>query len=92
VLGWLLRILLLILVIRALWRLLAGVWQGAAGHPSRTVQGGAEPVVLIKDPVCGTYVVRAKALSAKAGEDTHYFCSERCRDEFVKMRAGRRTA
>lgn len=91
-LGWLLRILLLVLLVRALWRLLAGMWRGAAGAPSRSVRGGGEPVPLVKDPVCGTYVVRGKALTARAGEDTHYFCSERCREEFVKTRAGRRSA
>ena len=91
-LGWLLRILLIVLVVRAVWKLIVGVLQGAGQARSRAVRGGDGPVPLVKDPVCGTYVVRAKALAARAGDDTQYFCSERCRDEFVKTRAGRRSA
>jgi len=92
VLGWLLRVLLLIVVIRALWRLIVGVLQGARTPQAPPVRGGGEPVPLVKDPVCGTYVVRSKALAARAGDDTQYFCSERCREEFVNARAGRRSA
>jgi YHS domain-containing protein len=87
-----LRLLLLVVVVRALWRLILGVWQGMGGTRSPRVRDGGQPVALVKDPVCGTYVVRAKALTAQAGDDTHYFCSERCREEFVSARAGRRSA
>jgi YHS domain-containing protein len=92
VLGWLLRFLLLVLVVRAVWRLIVGVLQGAGSVGSPGVRSGERPVPLVKDAVCGTYVVRAKALTAGNGDDTHYFCSERCRDEFIKTRAGRRSA
>ncbi len=34
------------------------------------------------DPVCGMTVDRAKALTATVGGETHYFCSERCREAF----------
>ena len=90
--GWLLRFLLIVLVIRALWRLIVGLLQGVVQAPSRAVRGAGDPVPLVKDPVCGTYIVRGKALTARAGDDTHYFCSERCREEFVSARAGRRSA
>jgi YHS domain-containing protein len=41
---------------------------------------------MTKDPVCGTFVVPGKALSLSAGGDTHWFCSERCRDEYAHRR------
>ena len=41
-------------------------------------------VALVKDPVCGTYIRRVDALSARAGAKTHYFCSERCQQAFLK--------
>jgi YHS domain-containing protein len=37
---------------------------------------------LVKDPVCGTHVSTASAVSLAAGGSTHYFCSEQCRDTF----------
>lgn len=86
--GWLLRALLLILVVgallRAVWRLLAGVVEGASGAGGRAQRRPREVsgVPLVRDPVCGTYVVKAKALVARRGEAVEYFCSERCRDQF----------
>jgi YHS domain-containing protein len=37
---------------------------------------------LKKDPVCGTYVSTASALSRKVAGETVYFCSADCRDRF----------
>lgn len=82
--GWVLRVIILILVVRALWQLLSGFIEGAA-PPARS--GRAEKAVpLVRDPVCGTYVARSRALSAGQGEATQYFCSERCRTEYVRSR------
>jgi YHS domain-containing protein len=54
---------------------------GGAGGPAG---GGAASVPLVRDPVCGTYVVRTKALTAGSGDQLQYFCSEKCRDEFAR--------
>lgn len=78
-----LLVLLALFAIRALGRLFGGVAQGARG-PRPTASGrGAAPVKMIKDPVCGTFVVPGKALSLTAGGATHWFCSERCRTEYA---------
>jgi YHS domain-containing protein len=37
---------------------------------------------LVKDPVCGTYVVRARAVSRAAAEGARYFCSAECAGRF----------
>jgi YHS domain-containing protein len=37
---------------------------------------------LVKDPVCGTYVVRARAVSRQAAEGARYFCSAECASRF----------
>ena len=89
--GWLLRLLLIVLIVRAIWRFATGLLQGAASVERARVQPD-QPVPLVKDPICGTYVVGGKALSASSGDTIHYFCSERCRDEFVRGGAGRRSA
>jgi uncharacterized protein len=84
--GWTLRILLFLLVLRLLLRFLRGVYQGMMGPPAEDTRS----VALVRDPVCGTYVPRGKALVSRAGGDTHYFCSEDCRDTF-EGRGRRRT-
>ena len=39
---------------------------------------------LVKDPVCGTYIVPGRALTTVAQGTTHYFCSEECRRAFER--------
>ncbi len=41
------------------------------------------------DPACGMQVDRAKALTATAGAETYYFCSEHCRQSFLAEHAPR---
>jgi len=77
-----LQLLLLLAVLRAVWRLLQGVLEGA-GY--RLVDGPLRPgVKLVRDPVCGVYVSPAKALALRSGGETVYFCSEKCRREFER--------
>jgi YHS domain-containing protein len=38
---------------------------------------------LVKDPVCGTYVVRSRAVSRASAEGDRYFCSSECAGRFV---------
>jgi uncharacterized protein len=72
---------LIILVVRALMRLTRGILQGA-GY----TRGGPNPpsVALVKDPVCGVFVPRTKALTSGAGDQTVYFCSEKCRQDWKR--------
>ena len=96
--GWVLRFILLMIVIRVIWRFLGGIIDGLSGDSGSRggqrsrVGGSAGPagapaasVPLVRDPVCGTYVVRAKALTAGSGDQTQYFCSEKCRDEYRRV-------
>ncbi|HIM14737.1 MAG TPA: YHS domain-containing protein [Acidobacteria bacterium] len=80
-LGWLIRLLLAVLVIRVAWHFVSGFVTGMRGQARRSAEGS---VALVKDPVCGTYIRRVDALSARAGARTHYFCSERCQQAFLK--------
>ena len=41
--------------------------------------------VLVKDPICGTYVSRDSDIRVKEGEKVHSFCSYECREKFVKQ-------
>jgi hypothetical protein len=74
-LGTLLKLILLYIILRAVWRLVRGIVQGM----SEPVQKKPTSVGLVRDPVCGTYVVPSRALTAGSGADIRFFCSERCR-------------
>jgi YHS domain-containing protein len=84
---WLVRLLLLLLLIvlllRAVWRLFGGIAEGAAGSAPRVPRKGTQ---MVRDPVCGTFVVQARALSASAGGETAWFCSDTCRRQWQAVR------
>lgn len=84
ILLWVFRILLLLLVIRFVVQLLSGGRRNQArrapGRGSMEQRGGE----LVRDPNCGTYVPKARAIVAGAGDDARYFCSAKCRDEYTR--------
>jgi len=101
VLGWLLRLLLLFLLVRALMLIVGGLLRGlmgvpqtSGGGPSAPPRTGREPQssgTLVRDPVCGTYVPQARALTARtASGGTAFFCSEACRSAYDAQAAGAR--
>ena len=72
---------LIVLITRSLSRLLHGVLEGA-GY--RRDDLPPQSVGLVRDPVCGVYVVPGRALTAGTGSATQYFCSEDCRRKWIK--------
>ena len=92
-LSWLLRLIVVLLLLRLVFRFLRGLMAGMAGSPRQARAPRQEAAVpLVKDPVCGTYVVKAKALSVVAGGESVWFCSEQCRDSWRASHAGSRIA
>jgi hypothetical protein len=81
---YLLLFLLLILITRAAWRLAGGVMRGLAGQTQRRAGGNVPTrgVRMVRDPVCGTYVVRDRALVLADGSHQVFFCSTGCRDAY----------
>jgi YHS domain-containing protein len=78
----LLQFLLIIALIRALWRLGKGMLEGA-GY--KRVDGPAAPAVTLqRDPVCGSFVSPVSAPALRLGGKTLYFCSEKCRREWER--------
>jgi len=79
--AWMLRLLFAVLIIRLIWKFVAGMVAGAReGRPRDTKTGG----VLVRDPVCGTYIEPSRAFSTHEGRTTHYFCSRECQQSFGK--------
>jgi YHS domain-containing protein len=82
VLGLLLKLVLLIIILRALSRLVSGIMDGM--RLPRDKSPSAVP--LARDPVCGTFVVPSRALTAGSGSEMRFFCSENCRRAYeVKL-------
>jgi YHS domain-containing protein len=82
----LLLFLLVIFLLRFVMRLVRGVADGLGAGSARPGPrgGGAPPVKMVADPVCGTYVVPGKALQVSRSGETHYFCSAACRDKWER--------
>jgi hypothetical protein len=81
--GWIIRLVLLFLVVRAVMRLLRGIAEGM--RVPQVEQPSAVP--LARDPVCGTFVVPSRALTSGSGAELRFFCSEKCRRAYEVKRA-----
>jgi YHS domain-containing protein len=78
VVRFILLFILFVIAARGLWRFLLGVLEGA-GY----LRDGREASVgLVRDPICGVFVLPSKALTAGQGTETRYFCSEKCRRQW----------
>ena len=84
----LLQLLLILAVVRAVWRLAKGVLEGAGFQrvdgPAGARGSAKVGVRLERDPVCGTYVSPASAPVLRMGGETLYFCSDKCRREWER--------
>jgi len=70
---------LLTLLLRSLSRLMHGILEGA-GYTRDA--GPQKSVGLVRDPVCGVFVVPGQALAVGDGSSRRYFCSEKCQREW----------
>ena len=80
----LLLFVLTMVMARAAWRVVDGVLEGLSGRPSRS-RGGSVPargVQMVRDPVCGTYVIPDRALALSDGSGRVFFCSAQCLDQY----------
>jgi len=85
--GILLRVALLfllaMLVLRALGRMLGGLIEGASAGRSTRSGPPERGVQMVRDPVCGTFLPPANAVSLTArGGEVLYFCSDKCREAY----------
>ena len=78
-------LLLIVFIARAFWRVVDGMLEGftgrrAAGPPQQGVQ-------MVRDPVCGTFVLPDQAITVTDGSRRVSFCSTGCRDKYRKRTA-----
>jgi YHS domain-containing protein len=88
---WFIRVLILLLIVRFVVTMVrqAMARRGGANPRERVPRRSPERIggTLVQDPQCGTYLPRDRALEVTAGGTTHYFCSDRCRDEWNRKSA-----
>ena len=74
------RVLLILAVLIACFVLLSPLlrgWRPRLGGEDRSNQ-------LVKDPFCGTYVPRARAVRRESGGEALHFCSPDCAARFAR--------
>jgi hypothetical protein len=78
---YILLFLLVAFLARAFSRLFGGIVEGVTGVPrgTRVPQRGVQ---MVRDPVCGTFVVPDRAVILVEGAERVHFCSDRCRDQY----------
>ena len=74
-------VVLLLFLGRAAFSLWGGIKEGLRG-PAGSSGVPSRGVHMVRDPVCGTFVVPDRAISLMAGHDHLYFCSVACRDKY----------
>jgi uncharacterized protein len=77
-------LILFVFLARAFWRLVDGVIEGVTGQrrtPARPDRTGIG-IQMVRDPVCGTFLLPERALTMTAGRRQLFFCSTACRDKY----------
>jgi YHS domain-containing protein len=79
----LLEYIVVLVVARLVWRAIGSLLGGLS--PGQTARPQAPPVTavpMVRDPVCGTFVLPERAVSIADGRERVYFCSAACRDAY----------
>ena len=72
-----------IFLARAFWRVVDGVIEGVSGKPRTPArQDRAGSVQMVRDPVCGTFLLPERAVTLTNGRERIFFCSTACRDRY----------
>jgi YHS domain-containing protein len=80
-----LEFVLMLVIARSFWRVVGGVIDGLGGTLRTRVPDRGAPdrgVPMVRDPVCGTFVLPERAVSLSDGRQRVYFCSTVCRDKY----------
>ncbi len=79
---FLIYLVIFLLVARALRGFFAGISQGLSGQPGPPRRNDRS-VRMVRDPVCGTFVIPGTALAVRDSDGLHHFCSDKCREAFL---------
>jgi hypothetical protein len=91
VIGYLLRFIVVLLLIRFVLRALALFLRGpvsrSGSHPAGPPARPKPATDLVRDQVCGTFVIKDLAVRGTVGGREELFCSVACRDKAALERA-----
>jgi YHS domain-containing protein len=87
-----LLLLLFAFVARTFWKMVDSLIEGLTGRPKNSSPLSSSARRMERDPVCGTFVLPAGAVSLVDGRAHVYFCSTVCRDQYRAQRVQGRTA
>jgi uncharacterized protein len=77
----------LLFLIFILW-LLRAVFAKAVGGSKQPPRANDKPSNnMVKDPVCGMYMDSRLAVRLESSNEAHYFCSEECKNEYLRKAA-----
>jgi YHS domain-containing protein len=80
-----LLLILFVVLGRTFWRIIDGLVEGITGRTRTAVPQQGVPqqgVAMVRDPVCGTFVLPERAVSLSDGRSRLFFCSDTCRDKY----------
>jgi YHS domain-containing protein len=77
-----LLVILFIFIARAFWRIVDNVIQAASGQPPGTPRRPVQGSKMVRDPICGTFVLPERSISVADARGRVFFCSEACRDKY----------
>ena len=77
-------LLLFVFIARTFWRVVDGFLAGLSGRPggASTARHPVRSAQMVRDPVCGTFVLPGQAVTLADGSRRVYFCSTTCRDKY----------
>ncbi|MFW5730844.1 MAG: transcriptional regulator [Desulfonatronovibrionaceae bacterium] len=78
------KILILIAVGFILFKLLTNDKKKKVKDISKQHEKMAADGIMVKDPICGTYVDKQSDIRVKHDHQVHCFCSYDCRDKYLK--------
>lgn len=79
-----LRLFILAVLLYIAWRLLLNLLKSNKRITEQPSESSSVKDILVEDPVCHTLMPKKQALQLRHGEETYYFCSEKCCDIFSK--------
>lgn len=82
----LIKFALVALLVWFLYRSVRRLMSGSDQRRQRPMPKGPDQVidVMVQDPQCGTYLPKHEAIKAFVKDEERYFCSEACRDAFIR--------
>ena len=82
-----LELVLIMVFARTFWRVIGAIMEGLQGTPAGRARAPDRRGVLVRDPVCGTYVPQDRAVAVVQNGQPLFFCSVACRDHYSRGRS-----